>query len=59
MHPLIESHRAEIRALAAKHGVTDVRVYESMAHEDATAASDVICLCGPCPARACSTWPAY
>lgn len=49
MHPLIESHRAEIRALAAKHGVTDVRVFGSMAHEDATAASDVDLLVRPLP----------
>lgn len=49
MHPLIESHRAEIRALAAKHGVTDVRVSGSMAREDATAASDVDLLVRPLP----------
>jgi predicted nucleotidyltransferase len=49
MHPLIESHRAQIRALAAKHGVTDVRVFGSMPREDATAASDVDLLVRPLP----------
>jgi len=48
MH-LIETKRAAIRALAAKHGVTDVRVFGSMAREDATAASDVDLLVRPLP----------
>jgi predicted nucleotidyltransferase len=49
MHPLIETHRAAIRALAAKHGVTDVRVFGSMARGDATEASDVDLVVRPLP----------
>jgi predicted nucleotidyltransferase len=49
MHPLIEANRAEIRALAAKRGVTDVRVFGSMARADVTAASDVDLLVRPLP----------
>ncbi|MYK57553.1 MAG: nucleotidyltransferase, partial [Rhodospirillaceae bacterium] len=30
MHPLIESHRTEILALAERHGIGDVRVFGSM-----------------------------
>jgi predicted nucleotidyltransferase len=30
MHPLIESHRAELLALARKRGVRGVRVFGSM-----------------------------
>lgn len=41
MHPLIESHRTEILALAERHGVGDVRVFGSMARGDAGDASDV------------------
>ena len=41
MHPLIESHRAEILALAERHGVRDVRIFGSMARGDAGDASDV------------------
>ena len=41
MHPLIESHRAEILALAERHGVRNVRVFGSMARGDADDASDV------------------
>ena len=41
MHPLIEQHRAEILALAEKRGITDVRVFGSMARGDANEASDV------------------
>jgi uncharacterized protein with HEPN domain/predicted nucleotidyltransferase len=49
MHPLIESHRAQLRELAARHGVTDVRVFGSMARGDATEASDVDLLVRPRP----------
>jgi predicted nucleotidyltransferase len=49
MHPLIEANRAAIRALAARHGVTDVRVFGSMARDDGTAASDVDLLVRPLP----------
>lgn len=41
MHPLIESHRAEILALARLHGLKDVRVFGSMARDDADENSDV------------------
>jgi predicted nucleotidyltransferase len=41
MHALIESHRAEIRALAERHGFRDVRVFGSMARGDVTERSDV------------------
>ena len=41
MHTLIESHRAEIRALAERHGLRDVRIFGSMARGDADDASDV------------------
>ena len=41
MHALIESHRAEVRALAERHGFTDVRVFGSMARGDADERSDL------------------
>ena len=41
MHALIESHRAEIRAIAERHGFRDVRVFGSMARGDVTERSDV------------------
>ena len=41
MHPLIEAHRSEIRALAANRGIRDVRVFGSMARGDADETSDV------------------
>ena len=41
MHALIESHRAEIRALAERHGLRDVCIFGSMARGDADHASDV------------------
>lgn len=41
MHPLIESHRTEILALARLHGLKDVRVFGSMARGDADENSDV------------------
>ncbi len=41
MHPLIETHRAELLALARRRGVTGVRVFGSMSREDSTDASDV------------------
>ena len=41
MHPLIENNRAEILALADRHGVRNVRVFGSMARGDADDASDV------------------
>ncbi|MEA3411114.1 MAG: nucleotidyltransferase family protein [Pseudomonadota bacterium] len=49
MHPLIESHRREILELAARYGVTNVRVFGSMAREDAGETSDVDLLVRPLP----------
>ena len=34
MHPLIETHRAELLALASRRGVTGVRVFGSMSRGD-------------------------
>ncbi|MCE2558595.1 MAG: nucleotidyltransferase domain-containing protein [Acidobacteria bacterium] len=44
MCALIESHRAEICALAERHGLRDVRILGSMARRDADEASDVALL---------------
>ena len=41
MHALIELHRAEIRTLAERHGLDDVRIFGSMARGDGDEASDV------------------
>lgn len=41
MHPLIEAHRLEILAIAEYHGIRDVRVFGSMARDEAHDASDV------------------
>ena len=41
MHPLIVRHRAGLLALAKRHGLTDVRVFGSMARGDAGEHSDV------------------
>ena len=41
MHPLVKSHRAQILAIANHHGVSDVRVFGSMARGDANENSDV------------------
>ena len=41
MHPLIERHRPQILALAKRHGVGEVRVFGSMARDDADDESDV------------------
>ncbi len=43
MHPLIETHRAEILALAERHGVGDVRVFGSMARGDAEDTRNLPC----------------
>lgn len=49
MHPLIESHRQELLSIAARYGVTDVRVFGSMARGDADEDSDVDLLVRPLP----------
>lgn len=41
MHRLIETHRKELLAIAARYGVTNVRVFGSMARGDADEGSDV------------------
>ncbi len=41
MHPLIQTHRSEILALAQHHGLRDVRLFGSMARDDSNTASDV------------------
>ena len=41
LHPLIESHRTELLALARRRGIEGVRVFGSMARGDADDASDV------------------
>ncbi len=41
MHPLIETHRAELLALARRRGVTDFRVFGSMSRDDGRDDSDV------------------
>ncbi|MYA09699.1 MAG: nucleotidyltransferase family protein [Holophagales bacterium] len=41
MHALIESHRTEIRALAERHGLRDVRIFGSLARGVADEESDV------------------
>jgi predicted nucleotidyltransferase len=40
MHALIETHRAELLALARRRGVTDVRVFGSMSRGDGSDNSD-------------------
>lgn len=41
MHPLIETHRAQLLALASRRGVTGVRVFGSMSRGDGSDNSDV------------------
>ena len=41
MHPLIETHRDELLALARRRGVTGVRVFGSMSRGDQNEESDV------------------
>ena len=41
MHPLIETHRAELLALARRRGVTGVRVFGSMSRGDDSPHGDV------------------
>jgi predicted nucleotidyltransferase len=41
MHPLIETHRSDLLALARRRGVVSVRVFGSMSRDDSTDSSDV------------------
>lgn len=41
MHPLLETHRTDLLALAHKRGVTAVRVFGSMSRSDSNENSDV------------------
>jgi len=41
VHPLIETHRTELLALARRRGVTGVRVFGSMSRGDGSNNSDV------------------
>ena len=41
MHPLIQTHRAELLAMARRRGVTGIRVFGSMSRGDASGDSDV------------------
>ena len=41
MHPLIETHRAELLALARRRGVTGVRIFGSMSRDDGGDNSDI------------------
>jgi hypothetical protein len=49
MHPLIETHREALRAMAQRHGVINLRVFGSMARGDADENSDVDLLVLPLP----------
>lgn len=50
MHPLIDSHRTQLRTLARRYGLSSMRVFGSMARDDASNASDVDFLVdGPTP----------
>ena len=57
MYPLIETHRAALKGLAARYGLAEVRVFGSMARGDADAASDVDLLVLPLPAPASGSLP--
>ena len=41
MHPRIESHRLQLRALASQYGLNSIQVFGSMAQDDASSLSDV------------------
>ena len=51
MHSLIGQHRTEIRAIAERHGIRDVRVFGSMARGDADETGDVDLLVSLPPQR--------
>ena len=41
MHPLIETHRGQLRALALRRGVASLRIFGSMSRNDSHGDSDV------------------
>ena len=41
MHPLIETHREQLRALARSRGVASLRIFGSMSRSDSRGDSDV------------------
>ncbi|TAH45069.1 MAG: nucleotidyltransferase [Betaproteobacteria bacterium] len=41
MHPVIEAHREELKGLARRYGVRSIKVFGSMARNDADEDSDV------------------
>ena len=50
MHPLIDADRTQLRSLARRYGLSSMRVFGSMARDDASNASDVDFLVeGPTP----------
>lgn len=49
MNPLIQAHREALLNLVARHGVTDLRVFGSMARGGAGEDSDVDLLVRPLP----------
>ena len=51
MHSLIEQHRSEILAIAARHGIREVRVFGSMARGDAGETGDIDLLVSLPPQR--------
>ncbi len=51
MHAIVEQNRAEILALAERHGVADVRVFGSMARGDAGDDADVDLLVSLSPGK--------
>ena len=57
MHPLIETHRTALLALALRRGVTGVRVFGSMSRADGNDATDNSDEIGraSCRERVCST----
>lgn len=51
MHPVIEAHRAQLLALARRHGMRSIKVFGSMARGDAGPDSDVDLLVEPEPGQ--------
>ena len=56
MHPLIENNREALRALATRYGVRSIKVFGSMARDDADASSDVDLLVDFAPGQAPSAF---